>query len=84
MLLGYAIESITGTSFADFVHSEFAVPPGLIDTGMCGTSNLPLSDGYGLFTTSQGPLWARLCSGLSYGPAIAVGGLWVAASQALS
>ena len=31
-----------------------------------------------------GPLRARLRSGLPYGPAIAVGGLWVAASQALS
>jgi D-alanyl-D-alanine carboxypeptidase len=60
MLLGYAIESITGRSFVDFIHGEFAVPLGLIDTGMCGTSNLPLSDGYGLFTTSGGPLWARM------------------------
>jgi len=31
-----------------------------------------------------GPLRARLRSGLPYGPAIAAGGLWVAASQALS
>jgi D-alanyl-D-alanine carboxypeptidase len=60
MLLGYAIESITDRSYADFVQTEFALPLGLIDTGMCGTSNLPLPDGYGLFTTSQGPLWARM------------------------
>jgi len=42
MLLGLAIESITGTSFADFIHSELALPLGLIDTGVCGTSTLPL------------------------------------------
>ena len=47
-LLGYAIESITGMSFADFVHSEFALPLGLLDTGVCGTSNVPLPDGYGV------------------------------------
>jgi D-alanyl-D-alanine carboxypeptidase len=60
MLLGYAIESITGRPFADFFRDEFALPLGLIDTGVCGTFNLPLPDGYGLFTTSKGPLWARL------------------------
>ena len=48
MLLGYAIESITGKSFADFVHQEFALPLGLIDTGVCGAFNLPLPEGYGL------------------------------------
>lgn len=47
-LLGYAIESITGMSFADVVQSEFALPLGLIDTGVCGKSTLPLPDGYGL------------------------------------
>ena len=47
-LLGHAIESITGMSFADFVHREFALPLGLIDTGVCGTSNLPRPDGYGV------------------------------------
>ena len=47
MLLGLAIESITGSSFADFIHDEFALPLGLIDTGVCGTSNLPLPGGYG-------------------------------------
>jgi D-alanyl-D-alanine carboxypeptidase len=55
-LLGYAIESITGRPFADFVHSELALPLGLIDTGVCGTSNLPLPDGYGLL---QGT-WMRI------------------------
>ncbi len=47
MLLGLAIESITGRSYADFIHSEFALPLGLIETGVCGTSNLPLPEGYG-------------------------------------
>ncbi|HYK00686.1 MAG TPA: serine hydrolase domain-containing protein [Thermoanaerobaculia bacterium] len=47
MLLGYAIESVTGKSFADFIHEEFALPLGLIDTGVCGTHNLPLPEGYG-------------------------------------
>lgn len=46
MLLGLAIESITGMAFADFVHQEFALPLGLIDTGVCGTSNLPMPRGY--------------------------------------
>jgi D-alanyl-D-alanine carboxypeptidase len=50
-LLGFAIESITGQSFADFVHIEFALPLGLIDTGVCGKFNVPLPDGYGV---SQG------------------------------
>jgi D-alanyl-D-alanine carboxypeptidase len=54
MLLGYAIESITGTSYADFVHTEFALPLGLIDTGVCGTSNLPLPAGYGMYTPPPG------------------------------
>jgi CubicO group peptidase (beta-lactamase class C family) len=55
-LLGYAIESITGKSFAEFVRTEFALPLGLIDTGVCGTANLPLPDGYGAF---QGT-WKRV------------------------
>ena len=46
-LLGYAIESITGKSFAEFVHTEFALPLGLMDTGVCGTYGLPVPDGYG-------------------------------------
>jgi CubicO group peptidase (beta-lactamase class C family) len=49
MLLGYAIESITGTEYAEFFHSEFALPLGLIDTGVCGMFNVPRPDGYGLF-----------------------------------
>ena len=56
MLAGLAIESITGKSFADFVHHELALPLGLIDTGLCGTSNLPLPEGYGL---SSGQ-WMRM------------------------
>ena len=55
-LLGYAIESITGKPFTEFVHTELALPLGLIDTGVCGTSNLPLPDGYGVF---QGT-WQRV------------------------
>jgi D-alanyl-D-alanine carboxypeptidase len=47
-LVGHAIESITGMPFADFIHQEFALPLGLIDTGVCGTSNLPRPDGYGV------------------------------------
>ena len=57
MLLGYAVESITGRSFAEFIHQEFALPLGLLDTGVCGTSNLPRPEGYGLL--SNGP-WVRL------------------------
>lgn len=49
MLAGYAIESITGVPYADFFQTEFALPLGLIDTGVCGTSNLPRPAGYGLF-----------------------------------
>ena len=47
MLLGLAIESITGRPYADFIQSELALPLGLIDTGVCGTSNLPVPEGYG-------------------------------------
>ena len=56
MLAGLAVESITGMSFAEFIQSEFALPLGLIDTGVCGTSNLPLPEGYG---TPQGA-WIRM------------------------
>jgi D-alanyl-D-alanine carboxypeptidase len=49
MLLGYAIESITGREYTEFFHHELALPLGLIDTGVCGTFNLPRPDGYGLF-----------------------------------
>ena len=58
MLLGYAIESITGRPYADFIRDEFLLPLGLADTGMCGTSSLPLPDGYGLV----GGNWIRLLS----------------------
>jgi CubicO group peptidase (beta-lactamase class C family) len=35
------------------------LPLGLIDTGVCGTSNLPLPEGYGLVSNGQ---WIRLRS----------------------
>jgi D-alanyl-D-alanine carboxypeptidase len=60
MLLGYAIESITGRPFPDFIHDEFAVPLGLIDTGVCGTFNLPLPEGYGAVTLPSGPAFVRM------------------------
>ena len=59
LLLGYAIESITGMSFPDFIRDEFALPLGLIDTGVCGTSNVPLPEGYG---QPNGTTWVRLPS----------------------
>lgn len=55
-LLGYAIESITGRSYVDLVQSELVLPLGLVDTGVCGTYNLPLPEGYGLV---QGT-WQRM------------------------
>jgi D-alanyl-D-alanine carboxypeptidase len=58
LLLGYAIESITGRPYADFIHDEFALPLGLIDTGVCGTSNLPLPEGYGILDGD----WVRMKS----------------------
>jgi D-alanyl-D-alanine carboxypeptidase len=54
MLAGYAVESITGSSFADFVHSEFALPLGLIDTGVCGASSLPRPAGYAVLPVPAG------------------------------
>jgi CubicO group peptidase (beta-lactamase class C family) len=69
-LLGYAIESITGKSFAEFVHTEFALPLGLIDTGVCGTNNVPRQDGYGLV---QGT-WQRIPA-LNMSVAFSAGGL---------
>ncbi|HEX7153583.1 MAG TPA: serine hydrolase domain-containing protein [Thermoanaerobaculia bacterium] len=58
-LLGYAIESITGMPYAEFIHTELALPLGLLDTGVCGTSNLPLPEGYG--QSPQGT-WKRMPS----------------------
>jgi CubicO group peptidase (beta-lactamase class C family) len=46
VLLGFAIESITGMPYADFIHQEFVLPLGLMDTGVCGMNNLPLPRGY--------------------------------------
>ena len=60
ILLGYAIESITGLSYVNFIHTELALPLALTDTGVCGTSNLPLPDGYGLINSSNGTIWVRL------------------------
>lgn len=76
MLLGLAIESITGRSFADFIHHEFALPLGLIDTGLCGTSNLPLPEGYGL---SSGK-WTRMPP-LATSVVLSAGGLCSTASD---
>jgi D-alanyl-D-alanine carboxypeptidase len=56
LLLGYAIESITGQSYPDFIHTEFALPLGLLNTGVCGTQSLPLPEGYGLL----GGTWTRM------------------------
>jgi D-alanyl-D-alanine carboxypeptidase len=76
MLLGLAIESITGRPYADFIHTELALPLGLIDTGVCGTSNLPLPEGYGLI---QGT-WKRLPS-LHTSVVLSSGGLCSTASD---
>ncbi|HEX7154757.1 MAG TPA: serine hydrolase domain-containing protein [Thermoanaerobaculia bacterium] len=62
MLLGFAIESITGMSYPEFIHKEFALPLGLLDTGVCGTGTLPLPEGYGMLTTTNGTMWIRLPS----------------------
>jgi D-alanyl-D-alanine carboxypeptidase len=48
ILLGYAIESITGMSYAEYIHTEIVLPLGLVDTGVCGTNNLSPVEGYGL------------------------------------
>jgi len=64
MLLGYAVESITGTPYAEYVHNEFVLPLGLIDTGVCGTHNLPRPEGYGLFGQAVVRLAAVHPSGL--------------------
>lgn len=60
-LLGYAIESITGMSYADFIRTELALPIGLLDTGVCGTSGLPIPEGYGqVNSSSTGATWVRM------------------------
>ena len=48
ILLGYAIESITGVSYAEYIHTTISLPLGLVDTGVCGTNNLSPLPGYGL------------------------------------
>ena len=75
-LLGYAIESITGRSYSDLVQSEFVLPLGLIDTGVCGTYNLPLPEGYGVL---QGT-WKRM-QPLHMSVAFAAGSLCSTASD---
>jgi len=55
-LLGYAIESIAGMPYAEFIETEFGIPLGLADTGVCGTFNLPVPEGYGIV---QGN-WTRI------------------------
>ena len=60
MLLGYAIEAITGVSYPDFIHTEFVLPLGLLDTGVCGTHGLPVPEGYGLVNGLG--TWVRLPS----------------------
>jgi D-alanyl-D-alanine carboxypeptidase len=75
-LLAYGIESITGRSFADFIHSEFALPLGLLDTGLCGTSNLPVPEGYDVFEGK----WKRVPP-VDMSVAFAAGGLCSTASD---
>ncbi|HEY0158346.1 MAG TPA: serine hydrolase domain-containing protein [Thermoanaerobaculia bacterium] len=47
-MLGFVIESISGMTLADYIHTEIALPLGLIDTGVCGTYGLPVPDGYAM------------------------------------
>jgi D-alanyl-D-alanine carboxypeptidase len=76
MLLGLAIESITGRPYAEFIHDEFVLPLGLIDTGLCGTSNLPLPQGHG----RPGTTWIRM-SALHPSVVLSAGGLCSTASD---
>jgi len=46
-LLGYAIESIAGMPYAQFIETELVLPLGLADTGVCGAFDIPLPEGYG-------------------------------------
>ncbi|HEY0160976.1 MAG TPA: serine hydrolase domain-containing protein [Thermoanaerobaculia bacterium] len=55
-LLGYAIESITGMSYAEYIHTEFVLPLGLSDTGVCGTYDLAPLPGYGLLGGTWKPM----------------------------
>ncbi|HEU4521199.1 MAG TPA: serine hydrolase domain-containing protein [Thermoanaerobaculia bacterium] len=56
ILLGYAIESITGISYAEYIHTEIVLPLGLVDTGVCGTFNVSSLPGYGLL----GGAWKKM------------------------
>lgn len=70
LLLGYTIESVTGQPYAEFIQNEFALPLGLLDTGVCGTSNLPLPEGYGLL----GGTWTKMTP-LHHSVMLSAGGL---------
>jgi CubicO group peptidase (beta-lactamase class C family) len=61
MLLGLAIESIAGMPYADFIHQEFVLPLGLMDTGVCGTFNLPLPWGYTVAAQNPAAVVRRCC-----------------------
>ena len=56
ILLGYAIESITGMSYADYIHTTITLPLGLVDTGVCGTHNISSLPGYGLLGGEWKPM----------------------------
>lgn len=75
-MLGFVIESITGTTLADYVSTELSLPLGLMDTGVCGTSGLPVPDGYGV---NQGKL-ARI-KAVHMSAAFAAGALCSTASD---
>jgi prepilin peptidase CpaA len=69
--------------------SLFAGPAGLVDflavTAIAGgLLGVAILAGAPIGQPAVGPLRARLRGGLPYGPAIAAGGLWVAASRAMS
>ncbi len=55
-LLGYAIESITGMSYAEYIRTEIVLPLGLVDTGVCGTYNPSPLPGYGLLGGTWKPM----------------------------
>lgn len=56
ILLGYAIETITGMSYAEYIHTTITLPLGLLDTGVCGAYNPPPLPGYGLL----GGMWKQM------------------------
>lgn len=56
ILLGYAIESITGMSYAEYIRTEIVLPLGLVDTGVCGMYDLSPLPGYGLLGGTWKPM----------------------------